>query len=77
MKIVFSDHALLKMEQRKIPRSVVIVAVQFPNFRIPGYNFREQVFKKFKGIYLKVVIKRLKQEIIVVTAHLVARVKNN
>ena len=77
MKIVFSRHALEKMAQRKIPRSVVVGVVQHPNFRNPGYNLREQLFKRFKGIYIKVVVKRLREKIVIVTAHLVATMKDN
>ncbi|OGL87439.1 MAG: hypothetical protein A3K16_05655 [Omnitrophica bacterium RIFCSPLOWO2_01_FULL_45_24] len=77
MKIVFSDHALLKMGQRKIPRSVAAGVVQFPDFHLPSYNLREQLFKKFRGIYLKVVIKRLQDKVVVVTAYTVAKVPKN
>jgi hypothetical protein len=73
MTITFSRHALEKMAQRRIPRSVVVGVVRQPDFRIPGYNLREQLFKKFRGIFLKVVIKRLPKKAIVITTHLVAK----
>ncbi|OHB19137.1 MAG: hypothetical protein A2666_05360 [Parcubacteria group bacterium RIFCSPHIGHO2_01_FULL_47_10b] len=77
MDIVFSRHAKLKIVQRKIPMRAVIAVVRFPEFRADGYNPREELYKKFRNIYLKVVIKRKRNKIIVITTHLVAKVKNN
>ena len=49
----------------------VIAVVKFPDFSTAGYNFREELYKKFRGIYLKVVIKRKRNKIVIITAHLV------
>ena len=77
MKIVFSRHAKLKIVQRRIPMRAVIEVVRFPEFRTSGYNLREELYRKFRTIYLKVVIKQKQKKIVVITAHLVAKVKNN
>ena len=55
----------------------VIEVIRFPEFHTSGYNLREELYRKFRTIYLKVVIKRKQARIIVITAHLVAKVKNN
>lgn len=77
MNIVFSRHARVKMTQRRIPAAVVIGAVRFPDIRMPGRSGREELFKKFRGIYLKVVVKETVTKVIVVTAHLVAKLPKN
>lgn len=74
MNIIFSRHARVKMAQRRIPAAVVIGAVRFPDIRMPGRSGREELFKKFRSIYLKVIIKEARGKIIVVTAHLIAKV---
>ncbi len=76
MRVIFSRHALLKMEQRNIPRHAVVAAVRFPDLRRPTYKTREEVYKRVRAIYLKVVIKQTAETIRVITAHLVAKVKN-
>lgn len=75
MNIVFSRHARLKMAQRGIPVLVVTGAVRFPDLRMPGRSGREELYKRFRGIYLKVVVKEVGTKVIVVTAHLVAKPK--
>jgi hypothetical protein len=75
MKIVFSDHALIKIEQRKISRILIIGTVRSPDFTRPSYGFREERYKKFNKNYLKVVIVKEKQEIVVITVHWVANLK--
>ena len=77
MNIVFSRHAKAKMIQRSIPASIVIGAVRFPDFRFPGRSGRKELYKSFRKIYLKVIIKETAIRVIVVTAHLVAKVPKN
>ncbi len=77
MEVVFSNHASLKIEQRNISRQLVLKTVNSPDFSQPSRNFREEFYKKFGGKYLKVVIKRDKKSIIVVTAHWIAKYKHN
>ena len=76
MEIIFSQHAKAKIEQRKIPMRAVVAVVQSPDFKKAGYNFREELYKKLRKVYLKVVVKYRQGKVIVITAHLVAKVKN-
>lgn len=72
MKIVFSDHALLKMQQRKLSKRSVIATIERPDHREETYSGRESLFKKFRKRSLKVVIVREYGRVVVVTAHWVA-----
>lgn len=76
MDIIFSRHAKLKIIQRKIPMRAVVAVVHFPDVRMPGQNLREELYKRFGKIYLKVVIKQKQSKTVIITAHLVAKVKN-
>ena len=76
MLILFSRHAILKLEQRKITKQFVLETVKNPDLVRPTYDFREELYRKFSTNYLKVVIKRAKGKIIVVTMHWVAKTKN-
>lgn len=75
MRIVFSDHARVKMEQRKIPRSFAIDTVTAPEIETPSYNFRIELYKKFGKNYLKVVIKHDDDSIVVITVHWVEKIQ--
>ena len=76
MLIIFSRHALVKLEQRKISKQFVLETLKNPQLVRPSYDFREELYKKFAKNYLKVVIKKVKGKIIVVTMHWVAKSKN-
>ena len=76
MLIVFSKHALIKLEQRNISKHFVIETVKNPQLIRPSYDFREELYKRFAKNYLKVVIKKTKVKIIIVTMHWVARIDN-
>ena len=54
----------------------VIETIKSPQLIRPSYDFREELYRKFASNYLKVVIKRTKRKIIVVTQHWVAKSKN-
>ena len=73
MKVVFSDHASLKVEQRRLSREKVLAVVARPDLRRPTYGGREEWFKRFGKNYLEVVIVREHDTIVIVTAHWVAR----
>jgi len=75
MKIIFSDHALVKINQRKISKKLVIKTVKSPDFLRPSYGFREEKYKKFNKNYLKVVIVKENEKITIVTVHWVAKIK--
>ena len=71
--IIFSKHAELKIAERKLPRQKIRDTILHPDFTAPSYNLREELFKRFVPRYMKVVIKRGRNNIIVITAHWVAR----
>jgi hypothetical protein len=74
MEIHFSDHALFKMGQRKIPISLVRKVVLSPDIRKLGSYPREEWHRRFGVRYLKVVVVREPEQIVVVTAHWVKKV---
>ena len=76
MKIIFSSHALAKMGQRHISRLLVRETVVNANFVRPSYGLREERYKKFGQNYLKTVVKIEDKQIVVITAHWIAKVKD-
>ncbi|MBI4088482.1 DUF4258 domain-containing protein [Candidatus Kaiserbacteria bacterium] len=74
MEIHFSDHALLKMGQRKIPISFVRKVVLSPDMRRSGNYPREEWYRRFGIQYLKVIVVREPGQIVVVTVHWVKKV---
>lgn len=76
MLVIFTKHALIKLEQRKINRQLVIETIKKPELIKPTYGFREELYRKFGKYYLKVVIKRNKEDILVLTQHWVAKTKD-
>lgn len=75
MLIIFTRHAIIKLGQRKINRQFVIEAVRNPDIIRPSYNYREELYRKFNKNYLKVVIKKRKNDVLILTAHWVAKIK--
>ena len=73
MKIIFSDHAKLKIRQRKLPLQPILETIAHPDFRQPGYRGRVESFKRFGARSLKVVSIPLASSTIVVTAHWIAK----
>ncbi len=76
MFIVFTKHSITKLGQRKINRQFVIETAKNPDIRRPSYNYREELYKKFSKNYLKVVVKKRKNDLLVLTAHWVAKIKS-
>jgi len=75
MNIIFSDHSLIKINQRKILKTLISKVVQNPDFIRPSYGFREERYKKFNKNFLKVVIVKENKNIIVVTVYWVVKIK--
>ena len=75
VKIVFSNHALIKISQRKLLKPLVVETIKNPDFIKPSYNFREERYKKIKKNYLKVVLVKEGVLLVVVTVHWVAKFK--
>jgi len=47
MKVEFSDHAELKIKQRKLPRQKILETVEHPDLIQLSYSGREKLFKNF------------------------------
>jgi len=73
MNIIFSDHAELKVRQRKLPRQKILLTIAHPDFREPGHSGRERLLKKFGKNYLQVVVLYETNTTVVVTVHWVAK----
>lgn len=76
MLIIFSRHALIKLEQRKINKQFVLETIRNPHLVRPSYGLREELYRKFAKNHLKVVVKKNKGKIIIVTMHWVAKAKD-
>ena len=76
MSIIFTKHFLIKLAQRKINRQFVVETIKSPDLTRPSYGFREELYRKFGKYFLKVVVKKRKQHIIVLTTHWIAKTKN-
>jgi len=67
--IRFSKHALLKLEQRKIPKNFVFATLRKPDYTGESYGGRKIVFRKFKKLYLKVIFQGKANFITVITQY--------
>ena len=76
MLIVFSRHAIIKLEQRKINKQFVLETVRNPQLVRPSYGFREELYKKFAKNYMNVIVKRTRTKVIIVTMHWVAKISS-
>jgi len=75
MKIIFSDHALLKISQRRLLKKRIILTAENPDLVKLSYNSREERYKHFGKNWLKVVVINQPETLIVITAHWVAKIK--
>ncbi len=73
MKVIFSNHAELKIRQRKLAREKILETIARPDSSTPSLDGREILLKKFRTNHLQVVVKRERAAIIVITSHWVAR----
>ena len=69
MNIVFSKHSLLKLGHRGVSREKVVRTLEIPDYILPSYADRMRAYKKFGKLYLKIVFKREKGDILVVTQY--------
>ena len=74
MKIIFSNHAQIKIFQRKIKKIHVARTISSPDYIHYEQSGRDQFYKKFSRFYLKVVARRLKNSVIVITTYWVAKI---
>lgn len=75
--IVFTEHALLKLEQRGIDKEWVIKAIQKPDHRNASYGDRIRMFKKLGKNYLEVIIREESNDIVVITQHWIKKLPRN
>lgn len=73
LPIIFSRHALIKLEQRNLTRDMVIHTIEYPS-RLETVGGQMHAFKKFKRLYLKVIFVRTENEIIVITQYIVKKI---
>jgi len=67
--IIFTQHALLKLKQRDIPKGLVLKTLEFPDYQFSTHGNREIKYKKFGRLYLKVIYKKEQGDIIVITQY--------
>ncbi|MEK7479841.1 MAG: hypothetical protein AAB665_00980 [Patescibacteria group bacterium] len=77
MRIVFTNHALLKMGRRHLSRNIVADAVRFPEVIRESWGGRKEYYRRYGGIHLKVIVKRERAVILVLTAHWIAHVPDS
>ena len=69
MRIIFSEHSLLKLKQRSIAKQKVIQTIRNPDVALPSLSNRILAYKKFGALCLKVVFIEESDIIVVVTQH--------
>jgi len=75
VEIEFTNHALFKINQRKISLSLVRQTVLSPDVRKPGHTRpHEEWYRRFGTRYLNVVVVREPLCIIVITAHWIKKI---
>lgn len=67
--IIFTQHSLLKLEQRGITKNLVIEAIRKPDYTFKSYSDRKISYKKFIKLYLKVIFKKEGKDILVITQY--------
>ncbi|MBI4094064.1 hypothetical protein HY417_03810 [Candidatus Kaiserbacteria bacterium] len=69
MRIEFTSHIRIKMKERRIAESNVLVTIRHPNFTRPTYNGRQERYKKFGRNYLMVVVREESEALVAITVH--------
>lgn len=67
--IVFSDHALRKMEQRHLKKEWVLMTLDTPDNKTSGHENRMIAYRKIDKLFLAVVSVKEDGNIVVITAH--------
>lgn len=73
--IIFTQHALLKLQQRNIKKNLVIKTLNEPDTTFATYGDRVASFKKFGKLYLKVIFRKEGRNIVVITQHWVEKIR--
>lgn len=72
--IIFTQHSLLKLKQRKISKNLVIKTIKNPERILKSYSNREIGYKRFGKLYLRVVYKKEDKNIIIITQYWVKEI---
>lgn len=67
--IILSDHAKIKIKQRKLDRIKIIKTINNPDKVLNSYGNRKIVERNFGKLSLRVIYVKEDNEIIIVTAH--------
>ena len=71
-RIIFTDHALEKLRQRRITKSLVLKTIKHCEKMVYEQGYYH-VFRKWQHRYLKVIFKREGEIIIVITEYFIYR----
>lgn len=69
MKLVLTDHARRRREERNITEEMITDAIQRPEMVLPSFRRRELARKEIGGKTLEVVFKRELGETVVITVY--------
>ena len=72
VSIIFSRHALMKLDQRNLTKEMVIKVIQRPA-RLMVVGDKMHAFGRLQKLYLKVIFTRTKNSIIIITQHIVKK----
>ena len=67
MKVVFTNHAKIRLSERKIPVSFIKQSIQNPDNQKPTFANKIQVQKKFGDQTLEIIYARYFNKIIIIT----------
>lgn len=76
MKVIFSEHALRKIEERDLDEIKIIETIKFPDYRESTRENRQLAEKNFGKLNLRVIFCREDSFIIIITAYWHERRKN-
>jgi len=75
MSIIFTNHSLLKMNQRGISKAMVIDTAKNPDHVYDSREDRKVAYKKLGWMYLKVIFKKERGNLLIITQYLVKEIK--
>ena len=71
MQIVFSDHSLARIKERKITKLQVYATIRNPQQKDTSYRERLVYKRKFRSKILEVITKKEGDTIVVISAYMV------
>lgn len=69
MKIVFSNHAVSQIRERKISKEFILITVQSPQKVIPSFRSRMLHQRRFGDKILEVVTREEDDKIVIITQY--------